>query len=173
MHIRKIIYTPPPDKSITIRALVLGALCGKKIKIKNPLYCDDTKNAIKALKKLGCLIKTEKNELLIKGPGMYGWKKNVTINVGESALFLRLILGVLINQQAGYTINGEKTILRRNFKDTIHPFIKMNAKIVHSNWHLPLIISPSTISPAMIETSSAQVKSSFLIQSLYLSLIHI
>ncbi len=85
----KIIYTPPPDKSITIRCIILASLTGKRIKIKNPLICDDTIHALKALKKLGCHIEIKKNSVIIKGQGLYGYKKNRIINVGESALIIK------------------------------------------------------------------------------------
>lgn len=162
-----IVYTPPPDKSITIRAAVLAALSRKKIKIKNPLICDDTISTFEGLKKLGVSLTLRDNTLIIEGVGLYGFRKNVEIDVGESGLFLRLILPVLLNQQASYKISGRRTILRRNFKDTLEPFLSLGCKIEHRSWHLPFIIYPSTIGSGSFETFSAQVKSSLLITSLY------
>lgn len=162
-----IVYKPPSDKSITIRCLVLAAISGERILVKNPLLCDDTFSSIKALKKLGCRVSYINNNFEIKGPGLYGFKRNISINVGESGLFLRLILPILLNQNGRYKISGKKTILRRNFKDTIQPFIKLGANIKHSKWHLPFIIYSSKISNGSFETNSAQVKSSLLIASLY------
>lgn len=162
-----IVYKPPPDKSITLRCLVLGGLCGERVEIKNPLICDDTESAIKLLRRIGCDIEKKTNKISIKGPGMYNYRKNVVIDVGQSALLLRLILPVLLNQNANYIIKGRDTIMRRNFKDTLEPFIKLGARIEHSDWHLPFKILPSKIVGGRIRTSSAQVKSSFLIQSLY------
>lgn len=164
---KKIIYIPPPDKSITIRALVISSLLNKKIEIKNPLIAEDSLFTIKALKKLGCKINIKDKKLYIKGVGLYGFKKNITINIGQSALLLRLLLPILINQKAKYKIIGKKTIIRRNFKDTIIPFMKLGAKIEHNNWHLPLKIYPSKLDKGFFETDSAQLKSSLLIASLY------
>lgn len=164
---KKIIYTPPPDKSITIRALVISSLIKSKIKIENPLIAQDTISTINALRKLGCNIKVENKRIYIKGVGLYGFKKNIKINVGQSALLLRLLLPILINQNASYTIVGKATINRRNFKDTIKIFLDLGAKIKHEKWHLPIKIYPSKLKTGFFETDSAQVKSSLLLASIY------
>ncbi|HOJ85939.1 MAG TPA: 3-phosphoshikimate 1-carboxyvinyltransferase [Elusimicrobiales bacterium] len=162
----KIIYTPPPDKSITIRALILSSISEKKIKIRNPLISEDTLNTVRTLKKLGSEIKTEKNIISVKGFGKYGAKK-AAINVGESALLLRLLLPILIHQKYSYKITGKKTILRRSSKDTVTALKKMGAEIIHNNYKLPFTINPSILKPLNFEVKSAQTKSALLIASLY------
>jgi len=165
---KKIIYYPPADKSITVRALVIASLCNKKIIIKNPLISDDTANTIKALSVLGVHIKTHRDFIEVTGKGKYGFS-NGNIDCGESALFLRLILPVLLNQKKIYKITGRKTLLRRNFKDTLSAFESMGAVIKHQNYHLPITVYPSELKPVIFEISSAQTKSSLLIASLYTS----
>lgn len=162
----KIIYTPPPDKSITIRAMVISSLIKGKTKIINPLISDDTTATIKNLKKLGVQIKKTRKYIIVKGVGLYGFKKS-DIDVGESALFLRLILPVLLNQKHSYYIKGKKTILKRNFKETLIAFKKMGAKIEHNNYFLPFKTYPSILKSITYKTTSAQTKSSLLIASLY------
>ncbi|MEF3280492.1 MAG: hypothetical protein K6357_05960 [Elusimicrobiota bacterium] len=162
----KIIYIPPPDKSITIRDLVLSSLSDKKIKILNPLISEDSLNTIKNLRRLGAKIKINSKSIEIKGFGKYGAKK-AQINVGESALLLRLLLPILLNQKFPYKINGQKTILRRSFKQDILIFKKMGAKIKHNNFKLPIQTYPSILKPLNFKTSSAQTKSALLIASLY------
>ena len=161
-----IFYKPPSDKSITVRAVVLAAISGEKTYVRNPLLCDDTLSSIKALKKLGCSVDNKDRSFVIKGPGLYGFKGGV-LSVGESGLFLRLILPILLNQGLRYRVVGRGTILRRDFKDTIRPFLDLGANIEHNNWHLPFVLYPSKISGGRFETDSAQVKSSLLIASLY------
>ncbi|MCX7641154.1 MAG: hypothetical protein N2Z20_00785 [Elusimicrobiales bacterium] len=164
---KKIIYTPPSDKSITIRTLILSSLYDGKVIIENPLISNDTKATIYTLKKLGCKIISNKNSIHINGVGLYGFKKNLSLNVGESALLLRLILPIISLQNSFYTIYGEKTILKRNFSDTIIPLTKIGIKIEHNNYHLPFKIYPSEILGGKFKVTSAQVKSSLLILSLY------
>jgi len=162
----KIIYTPPPDKSITIRWLVISSISNHKCIINNPLLADDTLNTIKTLKKLGVTIKIYKNKITVYGRDPYNFKKG-KINVGESALLLNLILPILLNQKHIYTINGKKTILRRSFKETISAFKKIGGKIIHKNFKLPFKTFPSKFKYKIIKTSSAQVKSSILIANVY------
>ena len=45
--------TIPPDKSISHRAIIFGALCGAKVKIKNLSLGEDCLNTLKILEKLG------------------------------------------------------------------------------------------------------------------------
>lgn len=168
----KIIYTLPPDKSLTIRVLVLSSLIKGKTKIINPLISDDTIAAIENLKKLGVKIKRSKNYIIVNGIGLYGFKKT-DIDVRESALFLRMILPVLFFQKHSYKIKGRKTILKRNFKETLDAFIKMGAKIEHNNYFLPFKTYPSKLKPIIYKTTSAQTKSSLLIASLYVDQIKI
>ncbi|MGL4968552.1 MAG: hypothetical protein ACRC5B_00085, partial [Fusobacteriaceae bacterium] len=51
----------PGSKSISNRALILGALSNKKITLKNFLLSDDTVFMIEALKKLGYQIFSSEN----------------------------------------------------------------------------------------------------------------
>jgi len=162
----EIIYTPPADKSITIRALVISALAEGKSIITNPLLSDDTLNTIKALKKLGVRIKIKDKKITVYGNGLYGFKK-AKINVGESALLLNLLLPVVLNQKYIYEITGRKTILKRNFKETIKALTKLGANIKHHNFKLPIKTYPSSLKPKTIRTSSAQTKSTLLISGLY------
>lgn len=167
MKNKLITYTPPPDKSITIRALVLSSLRHGKTTILNPLYSDDTYHTIKTLKKLGVKIKKEKERITIESNGKYNFKSAKEINVGESALLLNLILPVLSNQKHTYYITGKKTILKRNFKNTLTALIKLGAKIEHNNFKLPFKVYPSELKKGTFYTTSAQTKSSLLIASIY------
>ncbi|NLH39924.1 MAG: 3-phosphoshikimate 1-carboxyvinyltransferase [Elusimicrobia bacterium] len=166
MSEKKIIYYPPADKSITVRALVIASLCSEKIIIKNPLISDDTVNSVKALIRLGVNIKNGSDFIEVTGKCKYGFHQR-DIDCGESALFLRLILPVLLNQKKTYRITGKKTLLRRSFKDTLSAFESMGAHIKHNNYHLPITVYPSELKPVKYRTSSAQTKSSLLIASLY------
>jgi len=168
----EIIYTPPPDKSITIRWLVISSISNKKTVIINPLFCDDTINTIKTLQKLGVKIKIENKKIIVWGKSLKDFKKEI-INVGESALLLNLILPILINQKHTYKIYGKKTILRRSFKETITSLSKLGAKIEHNNFKLPFKTFPSKLKSKLIKTSSAQVKSLVLISGIYIGKIKI
>ena len=87
-------YTPPPDKSITHRALILAALAEGSTVIESPSICADTTATATALKKLGVGIISSKNRLIVKGVGLRGLRKpSGPLNAGESGTTLRLLAG--------------------------------------------------------------------------------
>ena len=47
----------PPDKSISIRALLVSSICFGNSKIKNLLISDDVINTLESIKKLGIKVK--------------------------------------------------------------------------------------------------------------------
>ena len=57
------VVTAPPSKSFMNRALIIAALSKGVSRLKNPIYCDDTKYMIKALKAFGVKIETTKKEV--------------------------------------------------------------------------------------------------------------
>ncbi len=86
------------DKSISIRALLLGSQAYGKSLIENILPSEDIINSIDCLKRLGTKISLNKNNCSIYGKGLNGfkYKKNIVLNAGNSGTFARLVLGLLI-----------------------------------------------------------------------------
>ena len=82
----------PGDKSITHRALMIGALSNGICKISNYLQSDDCINTITVLKKLGVSINTyEDNSLTINGKGLKSLKKpKNNLDAGNSGTLIRL-----------------------------------------------------------------------------------
>ena len=86
------------DKSLSIRWALMASLALGKSRAYNLLKSEDVLSAIKSLKKLGIRIKSKKKYHEINGQGLngYNFKKNLTINAGNSGTFGRLILALLI-----------------------------------------------------------------------------
>tara|TARA_B100000886_G_C20292324_1_gene435984 strand:- start:420 stop:749 length:330 start_codon:yes stop_codon:yes gene_type:complete len=86
------------DKSISIRALLLGSQAYGKTLIENILLSEDIINSINCLKKLGIKISFNKKKCSVYGKGLNGfeYKKNIVLNAGNSGTFARLILGLLV-----------------------------------------------------------------------------
>ena len=69
----------PPDKSLSLRALMFASQCIGISKIKNLLESEDVLDCLKALKKLGVKIVKRKNNYLVFGNGLNSFiakKKN-------------------------------------------------------------------------------------------------
>ena len=160
------------DKSISIRALLLGSqACGKTL-IENILLSEDIISSINCLKKLGIKIFLNKKNCSIYGNGLNGfeYKKNIVLNAGNSGTFARLILGLLVKSPYYIKIIGDKSLSQRDFERVILPLQKIGAGFkVNNKKTLPLkIIGSSFINPIhYIENrGSAQCKSTVMFAAL-------
>ena len=160
------------DKSISIRALLLGSQAYGKTLIENILLSEDIINSINCLKKLGIKVFLNKKNCHIYGKGLNGfeYKKNIVLNAGNSGTFARLILGLLVKSPYYIKIIGDKSLSQRDFERVILPLQKIGAGFkVNNKKTLPLkIIGSSFINPIhYIENrGSAQCKSTVMFAAL-------
>ena len=98
------------DKSLSIRWVLFSSLASGISVAKNLLKSDDVLSVINAVKKLGVKVELKKNYCKIYGQGIDGfnYKKNLTINAGNSGTLGRLILGLLINSTSTIKLIGDK-----------------------------------------------------------------
>ena len=163
-------YTPPPDKAVTHRALLLAAIAEGATVISNPAACEDTAATSACLKKLGVAISGGKNRLAVKGAGLRGFKKpSGALNAGESGTTARLLAGLLAGQEFDSVITGQGSLLTRPMERVTRPLAAMGAVIKSSGGRLPLSISGSRLkgSDHRLAIPSAQVKSALLLAGLY------
>ena len=88
----------PPDKSTSLRALILASQCIGISRIKNLLESEDVLDCIRALKKLGVKIIKKNSIYFVYGNGLNSFKigKKITkIFVGNSGTTARLLSGLL------------------------------------------------------------------------------
>ncbi|HBA59718.1 MAG TPA: hypothetical protein DCZ92_02625, partial [Elusimicrobia bacterium] len=74
------VCVPPPDKSLTIRALLLGAVAEGRTVIYNPLFCGDTRSALSCLAALGVKYSLSGNKLTVQGRGLRGLTRPRALN---------------------------------------------------------------------------------------------
>ena len=160
------------DKSISIRALLLGSQAHGKTFIENILLSEDIINSINCLKKLGIKISLNNKSCYIYGKGINGfnYKKNIVLNAGNSGTFARLILGLLVKTPFYIKLIGDKSLSQRDFERVMLPLreVGVNFKI-NSKKTLPLeIIGSSFINPICFSENigSAQVKSAVMLAAL-------
>ena len=162
------------DKSISIRALLLGSQAYGKTLIQNILLSEDIMNSINCLKKLGVKISLNKKNCYVYGKGLNGfeYKKNIVLNAGNSGTFARLILGLLVKSPYYIKLVGDKSLSQRDFERVISPLQKVGANFkVNIKKTLPLqIIGSEYINPIhYIENrGSAQCKSTIMLAALNL-----
>ena len=160
------------DKSISIRALLLGSQAYGRTFIKNILLSEDIINSINCLKKLGIKIFLSKKNCFVYGEGLNGfkYKKNITLDAGNSGTFARLILGLLVKSPHYIKLIGDKSLSRRDFGRVISPLQKIGATFkVNKKKTLPLqIIGSNFINPILYfeNKGSAQCKSTVMLAAL-------
>jgi 3-phosphoshikimate 1-carboxyvinyltransferase len=162
----------PGDKSISHRALLIGALAEGVTRIRGVSTAADVKSTLNCLKALGVQIDTEGSEVIIHGKGPRGFKKPMApLNAGNSGTTMRLLSGILSGQRFDSTIVGDPSLSKRPMKRIIEPLRLMGANISGSaEFTAPLQISSTyNLRPIEYELNlpSAQVKSTILLAGLY------
>lgn len=165
------IYSPPADKSITIRALLLAAIADGNARVENPLVCADTEAALACLEALGVRHSPDGNAILVEGRGLGGLKMPAgPLDAGESGALARLLAGLLAAQPFPSVVSGSGTLLGRPMADTAAALTKIGARISAAGGRLPFTIKPALIKGGTVSgVKSAQIKSALLLAGLYAS----
>ncbi|MFH1367538.1 MAG: 3-phosphoshikimate 1-carboxyvinyltransferase [Elusimicrobiota bacterium] len=163
--------TPPPDKSITHRAVMFSAIAEGESVIENYLSGEDCLSTVKAFQAMGIDIETRKNILNIKGEGLKGLKKPAKpLDAGNSGTTVRLISGILAGQDFETVITGDASLSKRPMERIIEPLSRMGAGITAKDGNfLPMTIKGTSVLKAVKYESpvaSAQVKSCVLLAGL-------
>jgi len=161
----------PGDKSISHRALMLGAIARGETAIRSLAPGEDVRSTMRCLRQLGVSIQENKTELRVQGRGFAGLKKSATIlDAGNSGTTMRLLSGILAAQPFDTTITGDASLQCRPMRRIIEPLTKMGATIdSRENGYAPLIIHGSKLRGIHypLPVASAQVKSCVLLAGLH------
>ena len=60
----------PPDKSISHRAALLGAMASEPVRIERFLHAEDTRATLRAVAALGALVEERAAEVVVRGTGL-------------------------------------------------------------------------------------------------------
>ena len=159
------------DKSLSIRWALLASQAIGKSKSYNILKSEDVINTLKCLKQLGTKIKIYKNFCEITGNGLngYKYKKNLTLDAGNSGTLGRLILGLLVHSKQKIKIKGDKSLSKRDFFRITNPLEKFGAKFKTNFGKLPILINGTKLAKPITyfeNIGSAQCKSSVMFAAL-------
>ena len=158
------------DKSITHRAIMIGALAEGITNIRGFLKGEDCISTINCFKELGIKIIENENMISVYGNGLYGLQKPKNqLYVGNSGTTIRLISGILSAQKFSSIITGDSSIIKRPMKRIVEPLSLMGANIESDNGFAPLYINGSNLKGIEynMPIASAQVKSAILLASLF------
>ncbi len=159
------------DKSLSIRFVLLASLSNGKSIAQNLLKSEDVLSAIRCIKKLGIKIKLNKNKCEVHGMGLDGlsFKKNLTLNAGNSGTTARLICSMLAKSKKLIKITGDKSLMKRDMGRIIKPLKLFGFKFSTKNEKLPIFVRGSqSLKPIKYNENlgSAQCKSAIMIAGL-------
>ena len=161
----------PPDKSISHRAALIGAMASEPVRIEPYLHAADTASTLQAIRALGALVEERGQEVVVRGTGLREAREpQEPIDVGNAGTLLRLLPGWLAAQEgSSFTLDGDESIRRRPVDRIMEPLRLMGAELEANNRRLP----PLTVRGARLRAisyelgvASAQVKSCVLLAAL-------
>lgn len=160
--------TVPGDKSISHRAVMLGALADGITHINGFLRGADCLSTIDCFRKMGVRIDDNGDSLTVHGNGLHGLRApKVTLYTGNSGTTTRLLCGILAGQPFDAEITGDASICKRPMGRVTKPLSLMGADI--ENEYCPLIIHGTKLHGIdySMTVASAQVKTAIILAGLY------
>jgi 3-phosphoshikimate 1-carboxyvinyltransferase len=163
----------PGDKSISIRALILGALTVGETCVSGLLEGEDVLNTAKALQALGArMARTGERAWSIHGTGVGGFAEPAApLDFGNSGTGCRLALGAVAGCPITAIFDGDASLRSRPMRRVLDPLERIGARAVMSadGGRLPLTLKgardpmPIVFEPPV---PSAQLKSATLLAGL-------
>lgn len=165
----------PGDKSISHRALMLGAIAQGPTRVQGLLMGEDVLATRNALGTCGAIIEAKDDgALLIHGASETARLHNPDrdLDLGNSGTGMRLMTGLLAGLGVSATLTGDESLRSRPMSRILEPLNAMGADIGGQNGRPPLVIRGGrTLNGIHYElpVASAQVKSCILLAGLHAS----
>lgn len=166
--------TVPGDKSISHRAIMLGALTNGTCVITNFLEGEDCLSTMEAMRKLGVRIEhPEPGTVIVHGCRGHFTAPASDLDCGNSGTTVRLLSGILAAQPFRSRMVGDASLSKRPMRRVIQPLAQMGARFTAEGAGdtLPLVIDGGPLAGSRYEMphASAQVKSAILLAGLFAS----
>lgn len=163
--------TVPGDKSISHRAVMLGAIANGKTIIEGFLPGEDCVSTISCFRQLGVHIIQDGDYVEIEGRGLEDLiEPEAVLEVGNSGTTIRLLAGILAGLPFYSCLQGDSSIAKRPMNRIVDPLRLMGAKIDgrKSGSYTPISIKGGNLESIDYQppVASAQVKSAILLAGL-------
>ena len=165
--------TIPGDKSISHRALMLGAIAEGETIIEGLLLGEDPRSTAVCFRAMGAEIsELNSQQVIVKGVGIGNLQEPQDIlDAGNSGTTMRLMLGLLASHPNRlFTVTGDNSLRSRPMSRVIKPLSSMGASIWgrKGNSLAPLAVRGQQLRPMHYHSpiASAQVKSCILLAGL-------
>ena len=163
----------PGDKSISHRALILGALARGRSYIGNCSPADDVETTIRCLRDCGGYVREfSRGRIALDGSGVGASLRapEAPLDCGNSGTTMRLLAGVLAGHGINVVLDGDDSLRRRPMRRVAAPLNEMGAEVATTDdGTAPLRVRGHRTLRAVDwrpEVASAQVKSAILLAGL-------
>jgi 3-phosphoshikimate 1-carboxyvinyltransferase len=163
----------PGDKSISHRALILGALAVGTTRISGLLEGEDVLNTAQAMRALGARVeRTGVGAWSVEGVGVAGFAQPATtLDFGNSGTGCRLVMGAVAGCPITATFDGDASLRKRPMRRILDPVALMGARVMTAaeGGRLPIALAGARDPlPIVYRTPvpSAQIKSAVLLAGL-------
>jgi len=163
----------PGDKSISHRALILGALTVGETTIAGLLEGEDVLHTAQAMRALGARLERGGDGMWrIHGVGVGGFAAPAgPLDFGNSGTGVRLAIGALAGSPVTATFIGDASLNKRPMRRVLDPLERMGARVIEAagDGRLPLTLQGAVEPVPIVYESpvpSAQLKSAVLLAGL-------
>ena len=159
---------PPGDKSISHRALILGALAEGRTEIGGLLEAADVMSTANAVRAFGATVDRDaQGRWVVQGTGRLNQPTGV-IDCGNSGTAARLLLGAASGYTLSARFDGDQSLRKRPMNRVIAPLSQMGARFDTQDHRMPLNVHGGKLKGITYRSpvSSAQVKSAVLLAGL-------
>jgi len=162
----------PGDKSISHRAVMVGALSDERVTVTGFGASADTLATVDAFRAMGVPIERVGDDgLVIEGVGMRGLRPpDGVIDVRNAGTLMRILPGILDGQAGSFTLDGDESIRRRPMRRIADPLERMGVSVETIDGLPPVTVhATGTVEPISYRppVASAQVKSAVLFAGLF------
>jgi 3-phosphoshikimate 1-carboxyvinyltransferase len=161
----------PGDKSISHRAVLIGALCEGDTQVRGFGRSADTESTVAAVRALGVQVgEPAEDELVVHGVGLRGLRApDGPIDCGNAGTLMRLLTGILAGQRGRFELTGDDSLRARPMNRVAEPLSRMRARITTRKGLPPVVVEGSDSLRGIdyvLPMASAQVKSAILLAGL-------
>jgi 3-phosphoshikimate 1-carboxyvinyltransferase len=164
-------FALPGDKSISHRALLLGAVADGETRIEGFGRSADTEATLAVVRALGVRVfEASAVTLQVFGAGLRGLRAPAgPLDCANAGTLMRLLPGLLAGQEGTFTLTGDESLSTRPMERVAEPLRRMGVALETTDGHAPLTLTGGPVRPLSYElpVASAQVKSAVLLAGLY------
>jgi len=163
-------FTPPGDKSVSHRVVLLSILAEGEMSIEGLSDCEDVKNSLGIFRAVGGEARGSGSKWTLKGLGgrLKISQEILELDCGNSGTTIRLAGGLLAGLPGRFLLDGDRQLRRRPMERLADPLRQMGARVETESGQAPVSIRGGGLHGIeyVNNEGSAQLKSAVILATL-------